>query len=104
MPGQESEDLASERCRPGFACVAAEQSEPMCLVAAFSFREGQQDGAFLTATVLGEVTVNGGFGTLVGEVLPPPFEIGGAGGSGRWGQWICGVIRFSVLRHEDSWA
>jgi hypothetical protein len=55
----------------------------MRFMAAFSFREGQQDGAFLAAAVLGEVTVNGGFGPLVGEVLPPPFEIGGAGGSGR---------------------
>jgi hypothetical protein len=73
-------------------------------MAAFSFREGQQDGAFLAAAVLGEVTVNGGFGALVGEVLPPPFEIGGAGRPGRRGQWIGRVIRFGVLSHEGSWA
>jgi hypothetical protein len=63
--------------------VAAQQSEPVCFVAAFSFRKGQQNGPFLTAAVLGKVTVYGGLGPLVGEVLPPPFEISGAGASSR---------------------
>ena len=54
----------------------------MRLVAAFCLGEGQKDRAFFAVAALGEVTVDGSFGTLVGQVLAPALDVRGVG-SGR---------------------
>ena len=67
---------------PGLARVLAQQLQPVGLVAAFGFGEGQKDGALFAGAVLGEVTVDGSLGAFVGEVLAPALDVR-CGGSGR---------------------
>ena len=73
--------LRSEAGR-GAADMVAEQLQPVRLVASLGFGQGEQDLALLAAPVLGQVAVDGCFGPLVGEVLPPPLDVPGAGGRG----------------------
>jgi hypothetical protein len=103
--------------------VVAEEPEPVGFVASLGLGEGKEDVPFLAAAVLGEVAVDAGLGAFVGEVLAPPLNVGRAG-AGPCGSGCCGsccggfgdaccrlvggkgmaAVRFSVLRHEHSWA
>jgi hypothetical protein len=94
--------------------VIAQEPEPVGFVSSLGLGKGQQDIPFLTAAVLGQVPVDGSLGTFIGEVLAPSLDVGGAGGGDRAGRSGCCVldvggtglvpVRFSVLRHEHSWA
>ena len=86
----------------------------MGFVAAFGLGKGQQDVPFLTAAVLRQIPVDSGLRTFIGEVLAPPLDIRRAGWDDGAGKRCCCVpddggmavvpVRFSVLRHEHSWA
>ena len=117
MAGQETQKLAAERGVARPAGVLAEQLEPVGLVAALGFGQCEQDVALFAAAVLGQVTVDGGFGPFVGEVLAPALDVrgtgcrggdcgGGAAVAGGAAAVLVGVVlvRFGVLKHESSWA
>ena len=83
VAGQEAQEPAAERGVPRLAGVLAQQLEPVRLVAALGFGQCEQDGALFAGAVLGQVTVDGGLGPFVGEVLAPALDVRGGGRPGR---------------------
>ena len=91
MAGQKAQQLAAEGRRPGLVRVLTEELEPVCLVPAFGFGQGQQDVALFTLAVLCQIAVDGGLCAFVRQVLAPPAEVGRgglAGFRGRCGGWL----------------
>ena len=91
VAGQEAQELAAEGGRPVLARLIAEQLEPVRLVAAFGLGQGEQDGAFFAAAVLGQVAVDGRFGPFIGEILAPALDVRGARVLRRALRGGCGV-------------
>jgi hypothetical protein len=57
--------------------VVTQQIEPMAFVAAFGFGQRQQDLAFFTRAPIGQIPIDDGLGTLVGQMLAPTAQIPG---------------------------
>src|SRR5690606_32107302 len=70
-----AEHPGAERTAPRVPDVLPEQLSPVLLVTALSFREREEDLPLLTGAAAGEVTVDGGLGTLVGEVAAPAADL-----------------------------
>ncbi|MDQ0665592.1 hypothetical protein QFZ35_004090 [Arthrobacter ulcerisalmonis] len=107
VPGKEPQEPASRGGPLRLARVVAQQGQPVGFVPAFGLGQGQEDVPFLALAVLGQVTVDGGFSTLVGQVLAPPFDVRRRGLALRGVGGLRGRgmrIGLGVLRHWYSWA
>ena len=47
----------------------------MLLVTAFRLGERQQNLALLAASTTGQIAIDGGFGTFIGQILTPPTDV-----------------------------
>ena len=74
--GEGAEQARAHVGAGGPGVVAAEQGEPVRLVASLGGGEREQDLALLAVAARGELAVDRGLGALVGEVPAPPRPVG----------------------------
>ena len=72
---EEREEARAQVSLARCADIIAEQRQPMGLVPTLGLGEREKDLTLLAGLPFREVPVDGGFGALVGEVLPPPPDL-----------------------------
>lgn len=79
-PGEPTEHAGAQR-KPGrLGPSGSEEVEPVLLVALLRVGEGEQDLGLLPLPSTGQVTIDRGLGSLVGEVAAPAAHVGRGGG------------------------